>query len=468
MKAGLRNIPGRFPSQPAVPGNGSPKRRILFFAEGISLAHVTRPAMLARWATQAGFEVLFACSENHAKLVQDDVTEARHCTLPTIASEQFFGRLRKGKFFYRAHELNSYVAAERRIIRSFQPDLVVADFRLTASLSSAMEEVPMLSILNAYWSPESSARLQAPRAGLFGYLPSAFRQRVFDGLFPLALRVFALELDRLRKRLGLPALHDFRRHYAAGDWCGYCDLPQFAPVKELPRGHFYLGPIVWYPNFARDPSFQNRARCRGRLAYISAGSSGDLSKLTDLVRLLIGLKLPCVISGVDDRHLDEARKSHPELHKHCLAVPFLDPRQVLSDATVTVCHGGSGTVYQSLAHGVPVLCLPTVPDQGLVAGCAAKTGAGLFLHPERVNPLNIEGALHCLLHDGSFKRAAVGMQQSMADWDTKKRWLSFLKGTPGPVSSPVLKVQGNDGQTRKEGRLNKTSMKKSCTETATA
>ena len=51
----------------------------------------------------------------------------------------------------------------------------------------------------------------------------------------------------------------------------------------------------------------------------------------------------------------------PGLNERSVMGDLCDPAAILRKARLTVCHGGNGTVYQSLQADVPVLCLAYNP-----------------------------------------------------------------------------------------------------------
>jgi UDP:flavonoid glycosyltransferase YjiC (YdhE family) len=61
---------------------------------------------------------------------------------------------------------------------------------------------------------------------------------------------------------------------------------------------------------------------------------------------------------------------------------WVDQVDALGAADLVVCHGGSGTVFGTLAAGLPLVVVPVLGDQfdngRLVAGC----GAGVTLAPD--------------------------------------------------------------------------------------
>jgi len=64
---------------------------------------------------------------------------------------------------------------------------------------------------------------------------------------------------------------------------------------------------------------------------------------------------------------------------------WIDQAQVLDEADLVVCHGGSGTVFGALAAGVPVVVVPVFADQFENGRRVAAAGAGLIVEaaPER-------------------------------------------------------------------------------------
>lgn len=58
-------------------------------------------------------------------------------------------------------------------------------------------------------------------------------------------------------------------------------------------------------------------------------------------------------------------------------VQWLDQAEILPKASMVVCHGGSGTTYGALAHGVPLVMWPSFADQTRNAHAVAAAGAGI-------------------------------------------------------------------------------------------
>jgi len=56
---------------------------------------------------------------------------------------------------------------------------------------------------------------------------------------------------------------------------------------------------------------------------------------------------------------------------------WVPQRDVLAQASVVLCHGGSGTVFGALDVGVPLVVVPLFADQPANGRLIAQAGAGL-------------------------------------------------------------------------------------------
>ncbi|MFH1022569.1 MAG: nucleotide disphospho-sugar-binding domain-containing protein [Planctomycetota bacterium] len=421
--------------------------RILFIGEAVSFSHIARPAVLARWAKEAGYAVEFACGPRYAGVARAEGFEPH--LLRTIAPEDFYGRLAKGKFFYTRQELDGYVAAELELIAQLQPDIVVGDFRLTMPVSCELAGIPYVSLMNAYWSPAAEKFLTAPEGGVWGLLPRFLRENLFSFVTPIAYRVFAKPLNDLRKFHGLPAFNDFREHYAAGDFTAYLDLPVLFPslvgrvlesrslrvsestTQEFPDSQtlrpsdsqtssFFLGPVPWWPAHAPETDLGNLGETRP-LAYVSMGSSGSSKRLAGILTQVMDVGYDVAVSGISAGEGDALRRAVPALRGRAVLAEFLNPSAVLDRATVVICHGGSGTIYQAIEKGAPVLALPENADQAMAARAVEKAGAGRI-----VTMTTLGDALRDAVA-GRWKNAALRLATAIETHDTRGRWLRFLE-----------------------------------------
>ena len=91
---------------------------------------------------------------------------------------------------------------------------------------------------------------------------------------------------------------------------------------------------------------------------------------------------------------------------HVRVERYVPQSLVLSRCRVVVSHGGSGTSFAALSHGLPQLCLPQGADQFLNSAAITRAGAGLQLITETIDPVAIANAVDRLLNEQSFQSAA--------------------------------------------------------------
>jgi UDP:flavonoid glycosyltransferase YjiC (YdhE family) len=84
---------------------------------------------------------------------------------------------------------------------------------------------------------------------------------------------------------------------------------------------------------------------------------------------------------------------------------FVPHDRVLPHMSAVLCHGGLSTVTASLAHGVPLVCIPQGRDQPGNAERVRACGVGEALSPD-AGAAEIADALGRVLNDGGFRAAA--------------------------------------------------------------
>lgn len=97
---------------------------------------------------------------------------------------------------------------------------------------------------------------------------------------------------------------------------------------------------------------------------------------------------------------------------------FVPQAELLPRCTAVVSHGGSGTVLASLAHGIPLLCLPRAADQFRNAGNVARVGAGVSILPAETTDAALRGALDTLLGTDGPRAAARALAEEIGAMPT--------------------------------------------------
>lgn len=378
-----------------MPVAGS-RAKVLFFAEGATLAHVARPFLLASELDPERFEIVLARPPAFGWLTA--AAPFRVVDLRCQDSSVFARRLGHGLPLYDYPTLLRYVDDDLALIAAEQPDVIVGDFRLSLSVSARLRTVPYITICDAYWSPERPLRPPLPVLSFTRFTPIPLAQFLFDRVSGLALRLHAVPLERLRKRFGLPSLgHDLRRCYTDADLRLFANFPALFPeVKPSPSADF-IGPLAWSPEPAGNLDFLDSHE---PLIYVTMGSSGDPRVLKSLIPILerTGHRIVVATAG---KPLPGNLASDKTL-----VFDYLPGNLVCQHAKLVVCNGGSPTTNQALLAGVPVLGIAQNMDQFLNMQAIEEFGAGILVRGDRVDERKLQHMTRDLLTNPRYAERA--------------------------------------------------------------
>lgn len=377
--------------------------KVLFLAEGATLAHVVRPFALARELDARRFAVTFCRPPAYSWLTSGAAFPL--CDLPVQPAAVFARRLRHGLPLYDYATLKAYVVADLELIDRYQPDVIVGDFRLSLSVSARLRGVPYVTICDAYWSPERPLQPPLPVLGFTPYVPLRLAERVFASVSGLALRLHARPLERLRAHYGLASFaHDLRRCYSDADLRLFANFPQLFPEVRPGADAAFIGPVTWFPDTGT-AAFD--AASEEPLVYVTMGSSGDSRVLAALVAVLEESRLPIVLTTAG-----KPLSFTPKLAS-TRVFAYLSGDAVCRRARLVVCNGGSPTTNQALANGVPVLGIAQNMDQFLNMQAIESYGAGLPVRADRAGRLCLRAAADRLMQQPAFADRARQLAASV-------------------------------------------------------
>jgi UDP:flavonoid glycosyltransferase YjiC (YdhE family) len=387
--------------------------KILFVAEGVTLAQIVRLVTLARALDPAEHEVHFACAK-FDEAIFAGTSFVRH-EIHSLSAEVVDAAIAAGKPIYDLSTLTAYLEEDRALLERVRPDRVVGDLRWTLAVAAPLAKVRYAALINAYWSPYAvDQKIPLPEHPIVERVGVEMAEKFFPYAWPLAARAFAKPLNKLRKRHGLPALGSLRELLTYGDDVLYADVPALVPTRDLPAHHHYLGAVDWEPEVAL-PSWWDSLS--GRIAYVTLGSSGKVDRL------------PLVVEGVRAAGLIPvvATAGRIALPDGVPGAPFLPGSVVCRRATLVVTNGGSSTGYQALAAGVPVLGVPFNLDQYLAMTAIARTGAGSLVRSGTATVAAVRDAA-LRLSDDAPRAAAKTVAVSLAEHDCRERFRRLMRG----------------------------------------
>lgn len=251
------------------------------------------------------------------------------------------------------------VAALRRIINSFRPDVVLSEYRLQAIVAAQQEGVP---VAGTHSFPGQASYASSPR------LSKGVRAWLRDqgvGHFNSVLKLF--EMLRPRFVASSPELEPFEADVIhVGP---LTPLPQDMPTDQ-PRNLVaaYMGNGGLTPQRLA-PLLREAAAGTGREIYIAGGAPLEQ----------------------DGLHM----------------APRFDFSQLLPQAAVFLNHGGQNSVMDGLLAGAPQLVLPgKVFERDYNARSVERIGAGLRLDEEGLDALRLNEAMQRLEQSDAARQAA--------------------------------------------------------------
>jgi len=340
---------------------------ILAIANAHALAHVSRLLEIAKVLRSRGHTVAFAGLGKYLQAAAwDDF--ATH-ELPYISVERVVEAVRSQKLWtlYRETELEGFIAAELALYETLQPDLVLLDNRPTARTSADIAGIPTAAVLNAHMSNYrripfvSYAQMMRglPGTRTADRIENAIERQVYD-------RVVMGGLNALRRKRGLPRRYAYE--HEEGDLSLLADIPEFNPADGLPPQVRYVGPLTWH-NSLPAPACLSRLDPTKPTAYFALGSEG-LEELVGQLGVLGAEGMQMVVATGAAGILGTTLPDGVFLEQ------YVNADLLLPHCDLVCCHGGNGTLYQTLRHGLPCVVVATHAEQHYGGKRIAELGLG--------------------------------------------------------------------------------------------
>jgi UDP:flavonoid glycosyltransferase YjiC (YdhE family) len=396
------------------------RRRVLLFAEAVTLAHVARANVLARALDPESYEVHAAWDPRYNQLL-GSLPFTWH-PIRSLPTDVFLRRVARGAPMHDVRTLRDYVREDLDTIKRVGPDVVVGDFRLSLAVSARQAGVPHVAVANAYWSPYGAqsflfAGYEYPLSRIVGHRVARSLFRLFR---PIGFAAHTRPLNVVLREHGLPGLGgDIRTMYTFGDYTAYADIPDLIRIEGLPPNHRYIGAVLWSPAVARPPWWDSLPHDR-EIVYVTPGTSGEEDFLSVVVDALADLPV-VVIAATAGRATLRSTPSNARV------ADFLPGIEAASRARLVICNGGSPTTSQALAAGVPVLGLAgNNMDQHLNMEAVREAGAGVVLPARGLKVWEVRAVVEKMLTTPEYRAAAGRLAISHQRHDAGARFRELI------------------------------------------
>lgn len=398
--------------------SGAPRKKVLFFAECVTLAHLARPAVLSGMLAETEFDCVVARHPRYMSLFPD--MQSKQVDLDSISTEQFLDALARGRPLYSASVLERYVEEDLRIIDEEKPDIIVGDFRISLSISARLRKIPYLSVSNVYWSPTAKQSYTIPEHPMSKLLNTTSAELLFKLVRPIVFGAHSIPMNTVRKNFGLKSLGmNLRKVYTDSDYLLFADLPHLVDMAYLPPHYRFMGPILWSPEH-KYPEWWQEIDASSPNIYVTLGSSGRSDLLPIVLEAVRGLPVK-IMASTAGHSMDIGTQESQYVAE------YLPGEAAAAKSDLVICNGGSLTTYQAFSQGVPVLGIAGNLDQHLNMLAIERLGAGIRLRSEKSTIESIRRSVTLLLQEPSYRRKAEGLRAEMSKIDTKSRFVDLLR-----------------------------------------
>ncbi|MBA7658724.1 PGL/p-HBAD biosynthesis glycosyltransferase [subsurface metagenome] len=392
------------------------KPRVLFMGENVTLAHVTRPIVLAKSLDKEEYEVLLAAGEGSASLVESAGLD--YVRIHTIPSSVFVERVTKANRAYTVDEYDSYVKEDLKLIEKVSPDLIVSDWRLSVPVCGDILGTPIMMIANAHWSPYSTqppAALDVPLVRILGY---KLTRSILMPFFRSISKYYVQPYNVVRKSYGLKLLNSVDEMNDCAErclnWFLYLDTPSLAPTDSIPHNHAYIGPPIWSPDVPLPDWWEDLPSDRSVL-YLSLGSSGDVKRLSMIFDVLGSMPVTVIFATA-------GRYDIKSVSDNCYAVEYLPGVDACRRSDVVLCNGGKGSIYQAFSAGKPVLGMSSNWDQYMAMEPVERQKAGILIRSMQMSRKRIRDSIEELISNEEFVKSAEKLRDEIMQYNAQERF----------------------------------------------
>jgi UDP:flavonoid glycosyltransferase YjiC (YdhE family) len=241
-----------------------------------------------------------------------------------------------------------FTRAIENLFARIKPDVVCYD----------LNPLPWLTLLSPFPVPEV-------------FITNFFltRQEQFTTLQDQSFQNHGSHWNQLRETKGMVPILSAKQLYERGRVLYADPLDIVTQVKLIIPDSYVIGPCSWEPELLLPEPIKKLTD----ILFVALGSTGP----TDIPDSLIeNIASVCQTTATIMLH---AKKQITAANKDIYLYNLLPSTKVLAKTKATLTHGGTGTVYQALAMGVPVFTLPMHRNQEILGQILENKNLGILI-----------------------------------------------------------------------------------------
>ncbi|MFC2113008.1 glycosyltransferase [Bacteroidota bacterium] len=292
-----------------------------------------------------------------------------------------------------ASALEAVFLEQVKVIKEYNPTLVIGDTSFTLKMAAEATGVHYLSILNGYstryYKLTRKLSPNHPAARLINWLPDVLLLQIVRIGEAWNFSLILKEFNKVRAKYKLQKTTHFLEELT-GNNNVICDLPEIFPQKNLPNTFHFIGPL-FHNNEMSGSTILEKLNSNKKTILITMGSSKEWERFKFL-NMEEFAKYNVIVVGENNSVMHAS---------FLLKTPFVNFNEVLPKVDLVICHGGNGTVYNALLNKVPVLCHQSNLEQTWNVNRIEELGYGQSLN--KINPENT----HIVINDWIGKKTRI-------------------------------------------------------------
>lgn len=348
---------------------------------------------LANLFSNLGDEIVFAGEGPYIKLAK--TSGFKVISLIEIPFKKYRKVVDSGNInFHNKTTLDEHVKAEITLLKELKPNLVITQGRTSTIIGCRILNIPYISLtvsfLTEYYDlpyeiPETFSLYPLTKIPLLGQIMNRNAKRFVISKATNAAKAY----NTILKKYKMPPIRSMYDAYAGEYLTLIPESKLLFPINNLAPKNKYIftGPLQNRTDIHPIPSWIAKAKEKdGKFVYLSMGSSSDKLYPYMLKRLssIFSIKENYFIITNSCNLL----KKELSLPNNVFLTNTAPARIMMQLADITICHGGKGTIYDSLLNKVPILGIPQQAEQELNLRRIKHLGLGDYILSTKVHSIS--------------------------------------------------------------------------------